>query len=107
MLTSALTYGIKKAKWKAIVRAPNASMRLPNAAPVFYFYFEQRSSGLGGRGGFIGWMSGATSPNELVLAKMTVKSKERELIAGEFGLTGASSGTAKLFDFGVGATSQR
>lgn len=59
MLTSALTYGIKKAKWKAIVRAPNASMRLPNAAPVFYFYFEQRSSGLGGSGGFIGWMSGA------------------------------------------------
>lgn len=36
---------------------------------------------------------------------MTVKSNERELIAGEFGLTGASSGTGKLFDFGVGATS--
>lgn len=93
MLTSALTYGIKKAKWKAIVRASNATFRLSDSTPVFYFYFEQKSSGLGGSGGFIGWLAGATSPNEFVLAKMTVKSNERELIVGEFGLTGASTGT--------------
>ena len=93
MLTSALTYGIKKAKWKAVVRAPGATFRVPDATPVFYFYFEQKSAGLGGSGGFVGWLAGATSPNEFVLARMTVKSRERELIVGEFGLTGASTGT--------------
>jgi hypothetical protein len=91
--TSALTYGIKKAKWKAVVRSRHANFRLSTATPTFYFYFEHRSSGLGGSGGFAGWLSGATSPNEFVLAKMDVKSKERELVVGELGLFGASSGT--------------
>lgn len=93
VFTSALTYGIKKAKWKAVVRSRNATFRLRTPTPTFYFYFEQKSSGLGNTGGFTGWLSGATSPNEFVLAKMSAKDKERELIVGEFGAFGASTGT--------------
>lgn len=92
-LTSALTYGIKKIKFKAVVRSRNANLRIRQGTPTFYFYFEQRSSGLGNSGGFAGWLSGATSPNEFVLARMDVKSKERELIVGEMGAFGGSSGT--------------
>jgi hypothetical protein len=93
MFTSALTYGIKKAQWKAVVRSNNANIRIRQNTPTFYFYFEQKSSGLGGSGGFAGWLAGATSPNEFVLAKMTVKGRERELVVGEFGVFGSSTGT--------------
>ncbi len=92
-LGSALTYGIKKAKWKAVVRNKNAGFRLKSQSPSFYFYFEQSSSGLGTSGAFLGWLAGATSPNEFILAKMEVKSKQRELIVGEFGAFGSSTGT--------------
>ena len=93
MFTSALTYGIKKAKWKAVVRGRAANQRLRSAQPVFYFYFEKKGSGLSNTGGFTGWLSGASSPNEFVLAKMDQKSNARELIVGEFGMWGASTGT--------------
>lgn len=91
--TSAITYGIKKAKWKAVVRSAAANFRVRTSTPTFYFYFEQQGSGLSHTGGFAGWMSGASSPNEFVLAKMTQNSRDRELIVGEFGAFGASSGT--------------
>lgn len=90
---SALTYGIKKMKWKAVVRSKNANLRIRQGTPTFYFYFERQSSGLGNSGGFAGWLSGATSPNEFVLARMDVKRNGRELIVGEFGAFGGSSGT--------------
>ena len=93
VFTSAITYGIKKAKWKAIVRSATANIRITEPTPVFYFHFEQKGSGLSQTGGFAGWLSGASSPNEFVLAKMTAKRRERELIVGEFGLFGSSSGT--------------
>lgn len=92
LLTSALTYGLKKAKWKAIVRGRRSHLRLHEQEPVFYFYFEKKGSGLSNTGGFAGWMSGASSPNEFILAKMDQKSSERELVVGEFGVLGSSSG---------------
>ena len=60
---------------------------------TLYFYFESKASGLGNSGGFSGWLAAATSPNEFILARMTSKSKERELIVGEMGAFGANSGT--------------
>jgi hypothetical protein len=61
--------------------------------PEFYFYFETRGSGLSHSGGPMGSLMGASSPNEFVLARMTGKETERELIVGQFGVFGASSGT--------------
>jgi hypothetical protein len=93
LLGSVLTHGIKKANWKAVVNGGRAQLRLHDGLPVFYFYFETKSSGLASTGGFAGWMAGATSPNEFVLARLKGEKSERTLIIGEAGLLGASSGT--------------
>lgn len=89
-LTSALTYGIKKINWKAVSRGSAAGMKVTETSPTFYFYFESKG-GLSA-GGFAGWLAGATSPNEFVLARMTSKARERELIVAEFGALGGNSG---------------
>ena len=89
MLATAMTYGIKKAKFKAVARGRTASLRIRDVHPVFYFYFERKGSG----DAFSGWMAGASSPNEFILAKMDQTDKERELIVGEFGAFGGSMGT--------------
>lgn len=90
---SAMTYGIAKINWKAVVRGSAAARHIDEPRPVFFFYFENRGSGLGNTGGFAGWLSNATSPNEFVLVRMKSKSTERELIVGEIGAFGGSSGT--------------
>lgn len=96
VFTSAVTMGIRKAKWKAVVRSPSALQRIRTAKPEFYFVFERKNAGLSNTGGaftFTAAMAGASSPNEFVLARMTRKESERELIVGEFGTWGASTGT--------------
>ena len=90
-LKSALTYGIAKVKWKAVVRSPAANLRTRNGQPTFYFYFENRATGLS-PGAFSMIFGGATSPNEFVLAKVAVKKDSRELVVGEMGMLGGSSG---------------
>jgi hypothetical protein len=92
LFTSALTAGIKKAQWKAVVRSPQAVVRLRTSTPVFYFSFEQSGPGLSGTTS-LGALLGASSPKEFVLAVMTPKKDERQLVVGEFGAFGASSGT--------------
>ena len=86
----ALTYGIKKAKTKAVIPGQRASIRTSNSLPVFYFYFEDKAAGLG-KGGF---GSGSVSnPNQFALVKLDVKRSNRETIIGELGALGSSSGT--------------
>ena len=83
LFTSAMTMGIKKMKWKAVVRSPRAAQRTRNTGQPFYFYFDKKSSIDGG----------ATNPSEFVLARMKAKDDSRELIVGEAGAFGANSGT--------------
>ena len=90
LFKSAMTYGIAKAKWKAVVRSPRATLRVSEDKPEFWFYFEQTSHGLSQSGAFGG---GASSANEFILAKMDKKGDSRELIVGEFGAFGSSTGT--------------
>lgn len=92
VLASAFTYGIYKAKWKAIIRSPRANIRTRLQRPTFYFHFEQKGAPFGS-GAFAGWLSAATSPNEFVLAQMVRKRDERELIVGEFGAFSSRTGT--------------
>lgn len=92
VIPNILTMGLKKAKWTAVVRSPQAGRRIPAARPEFLFYFERAGSGLGNTG-MMGALLGASSPNEFVLARMTKKKDERQLIVGEFGTLGASTGT--------------
>jgi hypothetical protein len=87
---AALTSGIAKAKWKAVVRGGRANLRISEPAPEFWFYFDEKSAGLSQAGPFA---TGASSPNEFILAKVEGKSKQRELVVGEVGAFGSSAGT--------------
>lgn len=89
VLGYALTSGIKKAKTRAVIPGPRASIRSGDLRPVFYFYFEEKSGGLG-RSGFGASMS---NPNQFALLRLEVKKSNRETVVGEFGITGGSSGT--------------
>ena len=91
-LGSAMTYGIKKVKFKAVTRGSAANLHINESQPTFYFYFESKASGLGNTGGFSGWFAAATSPNEFVLARMISTSRDRELIVGEMGVFGGNTG---------------
>jgi len=86
---SAMTYGIAKAQWKAVVREGKAALRISEPSPEFWFYFEERSHGLSSSG-FAS--TGASSPNEFILEKMEGKGKEREVVVGEMNAFGASTG---------------
>lgn len=96
ILTSTLTYGIKKMKQKAVIPGQHAGIRTNEPQPIFYFYFEDKAAGLGKGGGFGGGGFGASTtsnPNQFALVKLTVTKSSRETIIGEMGAFGASSGT--------------
>lgn len=99
-LESQLTYGLAKTKVKAVVPRPQARLRVTEARPVFYFYFEQKGPGLSYAHSFI---DGAVSPNEFVLVKMTEKRDSREVTVAESNILssahGASSKHTRDFDF--------
>lgn len=92
-LGTALTYGIKKAKIRAVVRGKSANLRVASARPEFYFVFsrEYGNSGAVMAGSFYGY--GATSPAEFMMIEMKVKENSREAIIGEANAFSASTGT--------------
>jgi hypothetical protein len=91
-LGMALTYGIKKAKMKAVIPGEHASVKTPDAEPVFYFYFEDKAAGLG-KGGF--GAGSVSNPNQFALVKLDVAKSSRQTIIGEYGLLGANTGTSE------------
>jgi hypothetical protein len=90
VLASAMTYGIKKTKMKAVIPGDHASIRTPDSEPVFYFYFEDKAAGLG-KGGF--GAGSVSNPNQFALVKLDISKTSRETNIGEFGAFGSSSGT--------------
>lgn len=100
--SSALTYGIKKSKVRAVLRGASANTQIVNNRPEFYFVFSlaHRDSAavMSGFGGY-----NATSPNEFVLLAMRMKDKTREVTLGEFGMgqvsTGVKDGEVREFSF--------
>ena len=91
VFTSALTYGIKKAKVKAIVPGARASIRTGDARPVFYFYFEDKSAGLGKSNNFGGQT--VSNPNQFALIELEQKGENRETSIAKVGAFGSSTGT--------------
>jgi hypothetical protein len=89
--TSAITYGAVKAKMKAILPGKAASIRTAQGKPVFYFYFEDKSAGLG-RGGFFSG-GNISNPNQFALLKLNVEKHDRSTEIGEFSIWGGSSGS--------------
>jgi hypothetical protein len=89
MMASAMTYGIAKAKSKAVLRGAHANARVSDPNAVFYFYFEQQAAGLSEASSPFG---GTSTPNEYTLLKFDVKSDTRETVVGKFNAYGASGG---------------
>jgi hypothetical protein len=89
MFASAMTYGIAKAKTKAVLRGAHANARVTDPNAVFYFYFEQQAAGLSQASSPFG---GTSTPNEYTLLKFDVKSDTRETVIGKFNAYGASGG---------------
>ena len=89
MFASAMTYGIAKAKTKAVLRGAHANARVSDPNAVFYFYFEQQAAGLSQASSPFG---GTSTPNEYTLLKFDVKSDTRETVIGKFNAYGASGG---------------
>lgn len=83
---SAMTYGIAKVKVKAALSSRNASLQIGTPRPVFYFYFEEKNSGLSASHYY------ATSPNEFVLVKFKQTAKGREVTVAQANAFGAQSG---------------
>jgi hypothetical protein len=88
-LGSAMTYGIVKAKTKAVIQGPHANIRVGEASPVFYFYFEDKQAGLGKTYFGVGNLS---NPGQFSLVKLDVNKQNRESTVGQFSALGSSSG---------------
>ena len=89
LFTSAMTYGIAKAKVKAVIRGAHSNARVADPQAVFYFYFEQQGAGLSNANGIFG---GTSTPNEFTLLRLDVKDSTRETMIGKFSAWGASGG---------------
>lgn len=88
---TALTYGIKKSKIKAIVRGKSANTQVSSSRPEFYFVFSREYANSGAvMSGFGGYA--ATSPNEFMMISMKVKENSREATLGEFNAYSSSTG---------------
>jgi hypothetical protein len=85
---SAMTYGIAKIKWNAVVRNAHANVRISDAKAVFYFYFEEKGAGLSHAS-----FGGTSTPNEFTLLKFNVKNDTRETTVMKANAFGSSSGT--------------
>jgi hypothetical protein len=88
MFASAMTYGIAKVKWKAVVRNAHSNTKISEANPVFYFYFEEKGAGLSHAS-----FGGTSTPNEFTLLKFDVKSESRETTVMKANAFGSSTGT--------------
>ena len=84
-----LTGGLKKAKTKAVIAGPRASIRA-EASPVFYFYFDDKAAGLGKS--YFG-IANVSNPNQFALIRLEVAKSNRETVIMEANIFGASSGT--------------
>ena len=87
MFQSAMTYGIAKIKWKAVVRSAHSNVKTTDPNGTFYFYFEERGAGLSYSG------FGTSTPNEFTLLKFEVKKDTRETEVMSANAFGSQSGT--------------
>jgi len=102
MFKSAMTYGIAKMKWKAVVRGAHANLRSSDSKMVFYFYFEESNAGLSHVS-----FGGTTTPNEFTLLKFDEKKDSRETVVMQANAFGASSGTDEKANTGFSLTKLR
>ncbi len=89
LFATGMTMGIHKTKWKAVLPGAHAALRISEPTPEFWFYFEEKSGGLGQSSARVE----ATKPDDFTLARMQPGGKERQLVVGQGSITGVSAGT--------------
>jgi hypothetical protein len=99
MFKSAMTYGIAKVKWKAVVKGSHANIKTSDPSAVFYFYTEEATANAGN-----GSFGGSISPNEFTLLRFEEKKDSRETVVMQGNMFGASAGTDQKANTGFTAT---
>jgi len=102
MFKSAMTYGIAKIKWKAVVKGAHANIKTADRGAAFYFYFEESSPGLSHAS-----FGGTTTPNEFTLLRFEEKKDSRETAVMQMNAFGGSSGTDQKANTGFTFTKLR
>lgn len=87
---AAMTGGLMKAKMIAVIPGPSAAIRISAPHPTFYFYFEDKSAGLG-KTNF--GMNALSNPNQFALLRLQTKGSVRQTVIGKVGAFGMSSGS--------------
>src|SRR5712692_4084320 len=80
IFAGALTAGIHKVKWKAILAGPQATVRINEPTPELWFYFDEKPQGFGQPAAL---SVQASKPEEFALAKMERSGKDRLLVVGQ------------------------
>ncbi len=88
-LASTVTLGIAKVRAHAVLNGARAAMRLHNAQPIFYFYFEQKGPRLSCR-----YFCGNSAPHEFTLLRFEEKSDSRETLIAKYNIVGSSHGVS-------------
>lgn len=88
-LGAVFTYGIVKAKSKAIIVGERAPLRTSNQTPTFYFYFAGNAGALGQSGLF---NATQTNPNQFALVRLESKDGKRETVIATNGFASDSAG---------------
>lgn len=100
--TSAMTYGIAKIKWKAVVQGAHADVKSSDTGMQFYFYFQESNGGPSHAS-----FGGETAPNEFTLLKFEEKRDSRETVVMAVNAYGSSSGTDQKATIGFSFTKLR
>lgn len=83
-----ITYGLAPTRIKAEISGAHAEIQTDDAAPVFYFYFDDKPAGLGKSQVVL-----LSNPGQFVLVKLHSGPRNRELTVGSMELFGSSIGT--------------
>ncbi len=98
MFKMAMSYGLAKANYKMAIPGRQATLRVQEPRPTFYFYFATTAGAMG---------QGPTNPSDFSLVKLDQKKDTREVIVGRAGITGVSSGVSSKDDVPFDAESVR
>lgn len=82
---SSATYGIVKAKGKAVLDGAKASVETADPKPVFYLYIPDGTAGQFGGSSY--------NPKDFAMVKLEVKGDTRQVTTGSYSMWGSSSGT--------------
>jgi hypothetical protein len=89
---TAVSRGILKTQYKAVLPGAHARLQVPISRPSFYFIFDVANSGLSTSANV--WQGVTTSANEFLLVRLEAKKGSREIVVGQYGkYTGEESGT--------------